>query len=112
MEINSEKREKFIESASKRVNNVIHDIDILEPMARSSVYDFTRDDVNQMFDAMQETLNNVRETYNKKFEEKAKQDKKVFSFGALKNDVIVENETIIQNAEEQIEAVSEENVNL
>ena len=82
MEINEEKRTKFIESAGKRVNNVMHDIEILEPMARSNVYDFTRDDVDQMFTAMQETLDNVKETYYKKFEEKAKAEKKVFTFGA------------------------------
>ena len=34
MEINEEKRQKFVESAGKRVNNVIHDIEILEPMTR------------------------------------------------------------------------------
>ena len=41
MEINEEKRQKFMENAGKRVNKVMHDIQILEPMARSSVYDFT-----------------------------------------------------------------------
>ncbi len=81
MELNEEKRQKFMESAGKRVNNVIHDIDILEPMARSSVYDFTKDDVDQMFSAMQETLNNVKESYYKKFEEKTRAEKKVFTFG-------------------------------
>ena len=40
-EINEEKRQKFIEYAGKRVNNVLHDIQILEPMARSNTYDFT-----------------------------------------------------------------------
>ena len=82
MEINEEKRQKFIESAGKRVNNVIHDIEILEPMARSSAYDFSKDDMEEMFNAMQETLDNVRESFNKKFEEKSKAEKKVFTFGA------------------------------
>jgi len=81
MEINEEKRQKFIESAGKRVNNVIHDIEILEPMARSSVYDFSKDDMEEMFNAMQETLDNVKEAFNKKFEEKSKAEKKVFTFG-------------------------------
>ena len=93
MELNEEKRAKFIESAGKRVNNVIHDIEILEPMARSSVYDFSKEDVEQMFSAMQETLDNVRDSYHKKFEEKQKAEKKVFSFGAIKAEpVISENE--------------------
>lgn len=81
MEINQTKREKFMEFAGKRVNNVLHDMQILEPMARSASYDFTRQDVDEMFAAMQETLNNVKAEFEKKFEEKARSEKKVFTFG-------------------------------
>ncbi len=81
-EVNEEKRAKFIENAGKRVNNVLHDIQILEPMARSNTYDFTREDVEEMFNAMQDSLNDAREEFNRKFEEKAKVTKKVFAFGA------------------------------
>ena len=42
MEVNEEKRKKFMEFAGKRVNNVMHDIQILEPMARSNAYDNAR----------------------------------------------------------------------
>lgn len=80
MEINEEKRIKFMEYAGKRVNNVLHDIQILEPMARSNSYDFTKEDVEKMFTAMQNTLDSVKEEYNKKFEQKAKSEKKLFSF--------------------------------
>ena len=48
MEVNEEKRKKFMEFAGKRVNNVMHDIQILEPMARSNSYDFTKEDVEKM----------------------------------------------------------------
>lgn len=82
MEVNEEKRNKFIEYAGKRVNNVMHDIQILEPMARSNAYDFTKEDVEEMFNAMQETLNDAKTEFDKKFEEKARAEKKVFSFGA------------------------------
>lgn len=85
MEINEEKRIKFMEHAGKRVNNVLHDIQILEPMARSNSYDFTKEDVEKMFTAMQNMLDSVKEEYNKKFEQKAKAEKKLFSF----DDVIV-----------------------
>lgn len=81
MEVNEEKRNKFMEYAGKRVNNVLHDMQILEPMARSNAYDFTKEDVEEMFNAMQETLNDVKIEFNKKFEEKARAEKKVFSFG-------------------------------
>lgn len=80
MEINEEKRNKFMEYAGKRVNNVLHDMQILEPMARSNAYDFTKEDVEKMFLVMQNTLDSVREEYNKKFEQKAKSEKKIFSF--------------------------------
>lgn len=81
MEVNEEKRAKFMEFAGKRVNNVMHDMQILEPMARSAAYDFTKQDVEEMFAAMQETLNSVKAEYEKKFEEKARSEKKVFAFG-------------------------------
>lgn len=84
MEINEEKRIKFMEYAGKRVNNVLHDIQILEPMARSNSYDFTKEDVEKMFTAIQNTLDSVKEEYNKKLSKKLK-PKKLFSF----DDVIV-----------------------
>lgn len=80
MEVNEEKRKKFMENAGKRVNKVMHDIQILEPMARSNVYDFTKDDVEKMFFAMQDALDTAKAEYNKKFEEKSKSERKVFSF--------------------------------
>ena len=84
MEINEEKRNKFMEYAGKRVNNVLHDMQILEPMARSNSYDFTKEDVEEMFGAMQATVDDVKAEFNKKFEEKARSEKKVFSFGNSK----------------------------
>ena len=108
-EVNEEKRNKFIEYAGKRVNNVLHDIQILEPMARSNSYDFTKQDVEEMFNAMQETLDGAREEFNKKFEEKAKASKKVFTFGANSNtNTNVENNTIISEEPTiQTETISE-----
>ena len=82
MEVNEEKRKKFMDFAGKRVNNVMHDIQILEPMARSNSYDFTKEDVEEMFYAMQESLNNAKAEFDKKFEEKTRAERKVFSFGS------------------------------
>ena len=97
-EINEEKRNKFMEYAGKRVNNVMHDIQILEPMARSSAYDFTKQDVDEMFNAMEETLNEAKAEFYKKFEEKAKAAKKVFSFGS-NNTNNTEDENINESSE-------------
>ena len=68
MEVNEEKRQKFIEYAGKRVNNVMHDIQILEPMSRSNSYDFTKQDLEEMFTAMQDCLNATKEEFYKKFD--------------------------------------------
>ena len=121
MEINEEKRNKFIEYAGKRVNNVLHDMKILEPMARSNAYDFTKADVDEMFDAMQEALNDVKEEFYRKFEEKAKAEKKVFSFGAslkkeketehIETDVVeAQNSDDNNDDKSEIELMSESNV--
>ena len=99
MEINEEKRQKFMENAGKRVNNVMHDIQILEPMARSNSYDFTKDDVEEMFAAMQETLDNAKEEFYKKFEVKERSAKKSFSFGQSK----------VTTSETAAEIINEEN---
>ena len=98
-EVNEEKRAKFMEFAGKRVNNVLHDIQILEPMARSNSYDFTKQDVEEMFNAIQDTLEGAREEFYRKFEEKAKASKKVFSFGATPVAVKEETVEIVNNVE-------------
>ncbi len=102
-EVNEEKRAKFIEFAGKRVNNVLHDIQILEPMARSNSYDFTKQDVEEMFSAIQDTLEGAKEEFNRKFEEKAKASKKVFSFGTstITKEEVIEN-NIEENAGEEL----------
>ena len=85
MEVNEQKRQKFMENASKRVNNVMHNIQILEPMARSNTYDFTKADVEEMFAAMQETLDNTKAEFIRKLEGSARAEKKAFVFGQFKN---------------------------
>ncbi len=102
-EVNEEKRNKFIENAGKRVNNVLHDIQILEPMARSNTYDFTKQDIEEMFNAMEETLKEAKEEFYKKFEEKQKATKKVFTFGSTP----IATSVSIQ-PEETVEAIIEE----
>ena len=109
MEVNAEKRQKFMENAGKRVNKVMHDIQILEPMARSSVYDFTKADVEEMFGAMQDALDTAKEEYIKKFEGKAKAERKMFSFGAAEvvsePTTVVEEVVAVETTEESSEAI-------
>jgi len=98
MEVNEEKRQKFMENAGKRVNNIMHGIQVLEPMARSNVYDFTKQDVDEMFSAMEETLNAARQEFYKKFEEKSRATKKTFVFGQSQVTTKVEPEYIEESA--------------
>jgi xylose isomerase len=105
MEVNEEKRKKFMEYAGKRVNNVMHDIQILEPMARSNSYDFTKEDVEKMFFAMQDALDSAKAEFNKKFEEKVRAEKKFFSFDndiapTTREEIVVEDDST--NIEENI----------
>ena len=74
MEVNEEKRKKFMEFAGKRVNNVMHDIQILEPMARSNAY-----------------------------EEKARAERKVFSFDSEISMPIQEENVTEENIENNIQ---------
>ena len=106
MEVNEEKRQKFMENAGKRVNKVMHDIQILEPMSRSSVYDFTKADVEEMFFAMQDALDTAKAEFNKKFEEKAKAEKRIFSFGATKVSAPVQEVTEVAEVSEMSEEIS------
>ena len=105
MQINEEKRKKFMEYAGKRVNNVLHDIQILEPMSRSTSYDFTKQDVDEMFNAMHETLNNTRAEFERKFEEKARAEKKTFTFGSTTNSPV---STTTEDIIEEVEVTSSE----
>lgn len=108
--VNEEKRKKFMEYAGKRVNNVMHDIQILEPMARSNSYDFTKQDVEEMFTAMQETLDTAKEEFYRKFEEKSKATKKVFSFGnssVSNQDENIDVKTIVKNENSNVESVNQ-----
>ena len=113
MEVNEQKRQKFMENASKRVNNVMHNIQILEPMARSNTYDFTRNDVEEMFAAMQETLDNTKAEFIRKLEGSAKSERKAFSFGqskvvnALENKFVDSVETIVNSANTVSENLNE-----
>ena len=103
MEVNEEKRAKFMENAGKRVNKVMHDIQILEPMARSNAYDFTKEDVEKMFYAMQESLNSTKAEFEKKFEEKARAERKVFSFDSEISMPIQEENVTEENIENNIQ---------
>ena len=78
--INQEKREKFMEIAEKRVNNIIHDIEILKPMAGSTNYDYTKENIDNMFEAILQCVTDCKSEYIRKIEGKQTKERKSFSF--------------------------------
>ena len=62
------------------------------------------EDVEEMFSAMQDALNTVKASYDKKFEEKSRTERKVFSFGT------VTPTSNTNDNEENIEEISAESV--
>ncbi|QQP89825.1 hypothetical protein IGS68_00655 [Skermanella sp. TT6] len=69
-------REKFKELASKRVTRALKDIQLIGNLANRSNYDYTDDDVNKIFRALQDEMNACR----KRFELAGKgREEKVFS---------------------------------
>lgn len=97
-EVDKEKQKKFMEIAGKRVNNVIHDIQVLTPMARSSNYDYSEKNIDLMFRAMEGALAESKAEFIKRFEEKAKKENKTFSFEESDD---VENEIDFTNEEDE-----------
>lgn len=77
--VNQEKRKKFMEVAENRVQNVIHTLNILEPMGRSNNYDYTENDVEMMMTAIQESVEKLEKSLKQRFLNNSK-DKKAFSF--------------------------------
>ncbi len=72
----SEKRERFERVASKRVEKILHYLDLLGNCANRSNYEYTKEDVNKMFREIQNHLNFIK----KKFEIELNKDNQRFKF--------------------------------
>lgn len=59
-----EDREKFVRLATKRVSSALKSIQLISNLSNKSNYDYTDDDVQKIFKALQEEMNACR----KKFE--------------------------------------------
>lgn len=72
--MNNTKRENFKRIATNRVNKIIDLISKLQNLSNSSFYEYTDDQINQIFDAIQKELNKQK----KEFENDSKRGKKRF----------------------------------
>ncbi len=54
------KTQKFIALGTKRTEKAIHSIEVLGNLSNKNVYSYTDELVNQMFDAIEETVRQTR----------------------------------------------------
>ena len=59
------KREKFIRLAEARTNKIIDTLQLLGNLSNTSTYEYSKKDVDQMFKAIEEAVNDAKAKYNK-----------------------------------------------
>ncbi len=57
-------REKFVELANKRVNNAIKAIQLIGNLSNKSNYDYTEEDISEIFAALNRELKSCRDRFN------------------------------------------------
>ena len=75
------KRDRFVRIAEARTNKILKQIQLIGNLSKRNVYEYSDDDVEKIFAALEEEIENQKE----KFKQEGK--KKVFSF---KNQMEVE----------------------
>ena len=65
MENISDKRRKFAELGTNRVNKAIHDIRLIGNLSNKANYDYNDDDVRQIIKALREAINEAENRFKK-----------------------------------------------
>ena len=60
------KREKFVRLAEARTNKIIDMLQLLGNCSNSSAYDYTQDDVDKIFSAIEAEVREAKRKFNKK----------------------------------------------
>lgn len=68
----TEKRDNFKRIASNRVNKIIDLISSLENLTNKSFYEYSDEEIELLFNAIQKELNNVKKIFNDKENKKAR----------------------------------------
>lgn len=64
------KRDKFVRIAEARTNKIINMIQLLGNCSNQSIYEYTQKDVNKIFNAIQEELDEAKKRYSKQDSQK------------------------------------------
>ena len=59
-----DKRQKFVSLAESRINKTIKDLRLIGNLSNRNSYDFTDDDVRQMFRALQKELDSAKSRFS------------------------------------------------
>lgn len=59
------KRQKFVRLAEARTNKIIDMLQLLGNCSNSSVYDYTQEDVDKIFSAIESEVKEARKKFNK-----------------------------------------------
>lgn len=59
------KREKFVRLAEARTNKIIDMLQLLGNCSNSSAYDYSQEDVNKIFSAIESEVKEARKKFNK-----------------------------------------------
>jgi len=61
-----QKKENFKRIAENRTNKIIDMINLLENLSNQSYYEYTDEQINKIFNSIQNTLDNVRSKFDTK----------------------------------------------
>lgn len=61
-----QKKENFKRIAENRTNKIIDMINLLENLSNQSYYEYTDEQIDKIFNSIQNTLDNVRSKFNTK----------------------------------------------
>lgn len=60
------KREKFVRIAENRTNKILATLELLGNCSNINTYEYTQEDVNKIFNAIQTTLNDTKRRFSQK----------------------------------------------
>lgn len=63
--VNESKREKFVRLAEARTNKIIDTLQLLGNCANTSVYEYTQQDIDQIFNAIESEVREAKKKFSK-----------------------------------------------
>ncbi|MDE0120043.1 MAG: hypothetical protein OXM55_08570 [Bdellovibrionales bacterium] len=69
----SEKKQRFIELANKRVNKALKQISLISNLSNTNNYEYTQDEVKQIIRALESEIQMCKERFRKQDSEESRQ---------------------------------------